>query len=309
MTPPQEASSSGEEKAVLLEEQLDFSTLEKLKENTDVLVMLYSKTKEGNFYYNIVPEDELTIYDLVENKINKNDTLLIVLDTGGGNVYSAVKIMDTLRVYYKKIIIAVPQEAKSSGTMMCCGADELIMSSISELGPLDKPMVHPDNETASISALDIVRSIDGMIDTAIEKHNKLFKEIGKNHRGISSHEIMDISSDFISKLISPLLCKEDAKFYNQAKRLLAIGETYSIDLLDKFMLKYIGNDDLRKRISEMIAGRLVWRYPDHGFAIRRNELEDLFFKVKKSEDVPCWTNLYEEFKKSIGQSEKIIKFL
>lgn len=147
----------------------ELTPLKKLLKKSDVLLMLYPKDDEGYFSESITAKDEIIIYKILHDKKEIKESLLILLDTSGGNVYSAVKIMDTLRTKYKNITIAVPQEAKSSGTMMCCGADKLILGPISELGPLDKPMIHPDNETARISALDIVKSIDGMLDTAEER--------------------------------------------------------------------------------------------------------------------------------------------
>lgn len=291
------------------EKKEETTPLKKLLKKSDVLLMLYPKDADGNFSEYIQPKDEITVYKLLHDKKETKESLLIFLDTSGGNVYSAVKIMDTLRTKYKDISIAVPQEAKSSGTMMCCGADKLIMSSISELGPLDKPMIHPDNETARISALDIVKSIDGMLDTAEEREKTLAKEINEEF-GIPMQKCLVLASDSISKLVSPMLCKEDVKIYNQAKRLLAIAESYGKEFLTSSMLKYIDKEKLRERIADMIIRRLVWLYPDHGFAIRRNELREWFFMVDDAEKIDYWDELWKEFEQNVGSNRgKVIKFL
>ena len=73
-----------------------------------------------------------------------------------------------------------------------------------------------------------------------------------------------------------MLCREDVKIYNQAKRLLAIAETLGTELLTKYMLKYITDDKVKSRIASMIVRQLVWLYPDHGFAVR-NRIERLVF--------------------------------
>ena len=297
-----EPKASGEKKE-------ETTPLKKLLKKSDVLLMLYPKDADGNFSEYIQPKDEITVYKLLHDKKETKESLLIFLDTSGGNVYSAVKIMDTLRTKYKDISIAIPQEAKSSGTMMCCGADKLIMSSISELGPLDKPMIHPDNETARISALDIVKSIDGMLDTAEEREKMLAKEINEE-LGIPMQKCLSLASDSISKLVSPMLCKEDVKIYNQAKRLLAIAESYGKEFLTSSMLKYIDKEKLREKIADMIIRRLVWLYPDHGFAIRRNELREWFFMVDDAEKIDYWDELWKEFELNIGSNRgKVIKFL
>lgn len=283
--------------------------LKKFLQKSDVLLMLYPKNAEGIFLGSIQQEDEITIYKLLKEKKDFKSKLLIFLDTSGGNIYSAVKIMDALRTKYGDITIAIPQEAKSCGSLICCGADRLIMSPISELGPLDKPMIHPADETARISALDIVKSIDGMLDTAEEREKEFAREL-TNELGIPIKQSLELASDSISKLISPMLCREDVKIYNQAKRLLAIAEKYATELLTKYMLKYIKNEKLRERITKLIIRQLVWLYPDHSFAIRRNELRDWFFLVEDSEKVECWEELWKEFEQNIGSNRgKIIKFL
>lgn len=285
------------------------SPLAKFREGHDVLLMLYPKNLNGVFSQWIEPEDEIAIYELLRDRKSNKEKLLILLDTGGGNVYSAVKIMDALRAKYKEITIAIPQEAKSSGTMMCCGADRLIMGPISELGPLDKPMTHPDNEMAHISALDIVKSIDGMISTALFLQNEHAQTI-TNKFSLPVKSSLAMASDAVAKLISPMLCREDVKIYNQARRLLAIAEKYGSELLNRYMLKGIAKDKLRERVAEMIIRQLVWLYPDHGFAIRRDELREWFFEVKNAESVDYWDELWKEFKQNVGSDRgKAIRFL
>ncbi len=284
--------------------------IQKLLKESDVLLMLYPKDKDGIFLQSIQPEDEITVYELLREMKNSLKKLLILLDTSGGNIYSAVKIMDILRTKYEEITIAIPQEAKSSGTLMCFGANKLIMGPISEVGPLDKPMTHPGDETARISALDIVKSIDGMIDIAIERQKALANEIHADF-GLPIQRSLMVASESISKLISPMLCQEDVKIYNQAKRLLAIAETYGTEFLNKYMLRYISKERLRRRVSEIIIRRFVWLYPDHAFAIRRDELrDDWYFIVDDAEKLDYWDDLWKEFKQHIGPDRgKLIKFI
>jgi hypothetical protein len=183
------------------------------------------------------------------------------------------------------------------------------MGPISELGPLDKPMIHPNNETARISALDIVKSIDGMLDIAKDREKTLAKELNEEF-GLPINKSLSLASDSLSKLISPMLCNEDVKIYNQAQRLLQIAENYGKELLKKFMLKYIKNDKVRERLAEIIVRRLVWLYPDHAFAIRRNELRDWFFTVEDAEKIDYWDELWKEYEQNIGTKRgPIIKFM
>lgn len=147
-----------------------------------------------------------------------------------------------------------------------------------------------------------------MLDTAEEREKELAKEMN-SELGIPMQKSLSLASDSISKLISPMLCKEDVKIYNQAKRLLAIAENYGKEFLIGFMLSYIKNKKTRDCVADIIVRRLVWLYPDHGFAIRRSELKDWFFIIDDAEQIDYWDDLWKEFEQNIGASRgKIIKF-
>lgn len=304
---PKRTSEPSKDKETV-EQSKVLTPLQKLLQKKDVLLMIYPKDKSGYFNLDIESADERLIYGLLRDKSNIKKSLIIVLDTSGGNVYSAVKIMDCLRTKYTDISIAIPQEAKSSGTTMCFGADKLIMSSISELGPLDKPLPHPDYENEYISALDIVRSVDGTLDNAAIRLKELAIDIRKEF-GLRIKSSLEIACDHVSKLMTPMLVKENIKTYNQAKRLLTIAENYGSEFLEKYMLKYIKDNKLRNRVITFIIRRFVWLYPDHAYAVRRNELRDFFFIVEDGEKLEYWNDLYKMFDQNIDTKIKLIKFL
>lgn len=85
--------------------------------------------------------------ELLESKLGtiKGDVLYLVLHTFGGDVYSAVRIMRILQSRFKEIKIIVPDYAYSSGTMMALGGDSIYMAVDATLGPLDKPIEHPND--------------------------------------------------------------------------------------------------------------------------------------------------------------------
>src|SRR3989344_1197127 len=95
------------------EKKEELSPLQKLLKKSDVLMMLYPKDEDGYFSENIQAKDEIIIYKLLHDKKETKESLIIFLDTGGGNVYSAVKIMETLRRKKKDIQFAKDQEAKA----------------------------------------------------------------------------------------------------------------------------------------------------------------------------------------------------
>jgi len=285
------------------------TALQIIQDTHDILMMVYPKTADGNFHHNITQDDVRTIYDMIAIRKNTKRKLLICLDTGGGNVYAAVKIMNILRHRYPEdIMIAVMEEAKSSGTMMCLAANSIVMSHASELGPLDKPLQHPNDETYTISALDITKSLDAIIDTALDKQKQLARTmIG---RGLKRQVAYEVSGKAIAELMSPLLAKQDVMIYNQALRLLRMAEVYGKKFLNQYSLKWIKDDNLRNKITDIVIERLIWSYPDHNFAICRDDCEnDLLLHVKKAEETGYWDDLWKRFSDMIDSTEKKFTFL
>lgn len=84
-------------------------------------------------------DDFVGIIDLLQN-IPASSAIDLLLHTPGGDVDAAEKI---IRVIRKKVgddgmlRVVVPDFAKSAGTLMALGANSIVMSDCSELGPID----------------------------------------------------------------------------------------------------------------------------------------------------------------------------
>ena len=80
-------------------------------------------------------------------KIKHLDHLDIILESGGGDIDSAYKILNLFKSYADKITIIVPSYAKSAATLIALGADELIVCKAGELGPLDPQVRDPQTNS------------------------------------------------------------------------------------------------------------------------------------------------------------------
>ncbi len=69
-----------------------------------------------------------------EGKPKKID---LVLYTRGGLVETPWKIVTKIRQFCKQFTVIIPYRAHSAGTMIAIGADTILMSPMSELGPID----------------------------------------------------------------------------------------------------------------------------------------------------------------------------
>ncbi|MCY4674075.1 MAG: serine dehydrogenasease [Bacteroidetes bacterium] len=77
------------------------------------------------------------VRDRIENLDNRDDTLTILLDTGGGWVDSVEKTVEVLRHHYNCIDFIIPGQAMSAGTIFALSADNIYMNYFSQLGPID----------------------------------------------------------------------------------------------------------------------------------------------------------------------------
>ena len=73
----------------------------------------------------------------------------LVLVTSGGTITSIRRIAHVLREYAHSLNILVPYRAWSSGTLLCLGADELILGPLAELSPIDAQSNSADFSAAS----------------------------------------------------------------------------------------------------------------------------------------------------------------
>ena len=82
--------------------------------------------------------DTMPFVDLL-HAAPRGRNLDLLLHTAGGSVDAAEKLMEMLRRHVgdAKLRIIVPDFAKSAGTLMALGADSVVMSDMSELGPID----------------------------------------------------------------------------------------------------------------------------------------------------------------------------
>ncbi len=93
----------------------------------------------------------------------------LILNSPGGHPEAAEKIVTTLRHFYDDDLrVIVPEFAKSAGTIVCLGADQIVMGYCSELGPIDPQMRITDGQGNTVfrSAHAIIESVDSYVKKA-----------------------------------------------------------------------------------------------------------------------------------------------
>jgi hypothetical protein len=191
-------------------------------------------------------------------------TIDVVLDTYGGSLDSAFKTVLFLSRFAEKIRVFVPRRAKSAGTLIAIGAQELHMSPFAELGPLDTQIVDPRNPTELVSALDCYQSVDYVRAFGLTTLHQALVALAKEMRtGIPLSELVNTAEQLSTGSITPMLAQVKALDFGGWGRTLKIGELYAKSLLTR--VGYTSAEAGR------IAYQLVYGYTHHPFPIDLDE--------------------------------------
>ncbi|MCL6612387.1 MAG: hypothetical protein K6T66_12670 [Peptococcaceae bacterium] len=69
----------------------------------------------------------------------------LLLYTRGGDVITPWRLVQLIREYTPEFCVLVPHRAYSAGTLICLGADEILMGRMGELGPIDPSVINAYN--------------------------------------------------------------------------------------------------------------------------------------------------------------------
>lgn len=110
------------------------------------------------FMSNIDDDSVPVLYQCLQ-AVGRVERLDLVLATKGGTVTVARRVAMLLREFTSQLAVVVPHEARSAGTLLCLGADELVLGPLAELSPIDPNLAStwppPPDGTGSLSAEDI----------------------------------------------------------------------------------------------------------------------------------------------------------
>ena len=100
----------------------------------------------------ITRDDVLPFHDLLRN-LEKGTDVDLLLHTVGGDIDATEKLVNMIRdrVATASFRIVVPDYAKSAGTLMVLGADRVVMSDSSELGPIDPQVIRVEGDGQRVS--------------------------------------------------------------------------------------------------------------------------------------------------------------
>jgi len=205
-------------------------------------------------------EDCLTLDDNLTQLTNNGQTKIKKLDlliqSPGGILEAAYKFFRICKNYSEEFNVIVPFSAKSAATTICLGAKEMVMTTISELGPVDPIIQHPNNPNIRVPA------------RAIKEYMDLISNPDKANITIAPE-----LRDTLNKTLDAYLIGS----YEMALK-------NSKEIIEK-ILKENKDTGLDEEQIKQIVSELTEKHASHSYPIDRKELEELGFKnIIKAEE-------------------------
>jgi len=193
------------------------------------------------------------------------ETLDLMISSPGGSPTTAEKIILTCRSYAKSFRVIVPQSAMSAATLVAMGADEILMTETSEIGPID-PQMRMQTPQGPIS-----RPAAAWVDAYLDLVNKMQQAIVNQQ---PHHPFAE------------MLRKLDPSWIQVCLKARQLAEKIAVDYLHNHMLAGKSEAEVRAAVRNFLTEGEEF---SHGRAIRCAKARQYGMKVETVENgSPLW---------------------
>lgn len=195
--------------------------------------------------------------------IGKVKKISLFLYTSGGDMLAPIRIVKLIRNHCDEFEILVPYKAHSAGTLICLGADTIVMGKLGEITPVDPTTGHPFNPQNPINPQQ-------RLEVSVEDLNS-YLLFAKEKAEIKSEQMIDAYKLLVEKL-HPLSIGNAYRAYRMARLLTE-------RLLWLHMDKEKDSEKIKKIVKEITGDITIHAYP-----IDRDEAADIGLKIEKAQD-------------------------
>jgi len=226
------------------------------------LVSFITADREGNLPPFIIADDAIRPLYRQLKSIGRAEKIDLLIYTRGGSTPTAFKIAKLFRTHCRSFVVIVPHRAHSAGTLICLGADEVVMSHMGELSPVDPSTNSPFNpESKAGVPLDIsVEDVIAYLQLA-EKRAELVSESSKLE-----------TFRLLTEKANPLALGNVNRVYSEIRLLVE-------ELLRMHMDRLKDNAKINK-----IKHNLTEVY-SHFYILDLNKAKELGMKIKRADPV------------------------
>lgn len=195
------------------------------------------------------------------DKLGDTQKITLYLYTNGGNTLAAWSLVNLIRSFCKEFEVIIPANCFSSGTLICLGSDNIVMTKQATLGPIDPSVNGPFNPM-----IPGINDPNAKLPVSVEYVNA-YIEMAKTNFGINDQSCMKDILLSLSGKIHPM----------------TLGQVYrtrsQIQMLARKLMKW---HKLTPEQEDEIIKFLCSESGSHDYSIHRGEaVEHLGLHVEK----------------------------
>ena len=248
------------------------------------VISYLTSDRQGPFNARIAPDIIPHISKQLQ-KIGKTQNIDLFLYSAGGDTMVPWRLVSMIREHCDKFSVLIPYKAHSAATMISLGADEIVMSDLSELSPIDPSTANVFNPADPANA-------QNRIPISVEDVMAYF-DLAKNKFGIKSDEEL---SKIFTKFVES----------NPQIHPLALGNVNRIHNLIRMLAKRLLKSHkiaMKEEVVDKIVDYFTEKLYSHQYFIGRREAkDDLGLTTVVDADATLaklMTDLYEEYNKDL----------
>lgn len=235
------------------------------------------------FYFGRIrrPFEEEFVGDF-DGRLRKRKNLIVLMSSLGGDPHAAYRIgrciqrswgllpcpkqLDSIK---HNVSIFVDTVCASAGTLITFAGNNLIMTDIAEISPIDIQIRKPDDIWERDSGLTPAQALDILERRSKSLFKAHFNQLRQdNELGLTTKTSVEVASNITTGLLQHIYGQIDPMRLGEVERLMGITASYG-ERLGKFNL----NDGT---LAKLLSG-----YPSHDFVIDRWEAAELFKRVEE----------------------------
>lgn len=190
--------------------------------------------------------------------LGEREAVAVLLYTRGGDTNVPWSVVNFIRAYAKEVVVLVPFCAHSAGTLVCLGANRIVMSKIATLSPIDPSVANAFNPQDPTNQ-------GNRIPIAVEDVMAYF-ELAKS-QGVKRDEDLAAAFGRLADSVHPLALGNVHRSIEQIRQLA------------EKLIRLHSPDDAKEEVEERIR-RLTTAFYTHSHLINRQEAKELGLPVE-----------------------------
>jgi hypothetical protein len=220
--------------------------------------------------------------------IGRCENLDLLLYTRGGATDAVWPLVNLLREYSDRLTVLVPFRAHSAGTLICLGADEIVMTEFAELSPIDPTTGNQFNPTDPTNP----QNRFGISVEDVAAYFALCEQRG----GVTQEPYKTEVLKELTNKVHPLALGNVQRVYMQirqlARKLLALHLDVQVDSLKM--------DEIIKALTEQFYSHV------HAICYREaNELMGDWVRKPTDEEATIMWELFQDYVQSLQLDKKL----